>query len=90
MRIIATSDFVWRGLDLHLGQRTKPLLALLPDPSYPHLFRIRYPNGWTSSPAGRSDRFPKKGGKALLNGFRDRALGQEAKLQIRRLRAPET
>jgi hypothetical protein len=44
-------EFVWRGLSLHLGRRSAPVLTLVADPVYPHLFRIRYPNGWTSLPA---------------------------------------
>ena len=43
-------DFVWRGLGLCLGRRTKPVLELVRDVDFPALYRIRYPNGWTSSP----------------------------------------
>jgi hypothetical protein len=46
-----TTDFIWRGLNLHLGKRKAPVLTLIGDPTYPHLYRIRYPNGWMSSPA---------------------------------------
>ena len=51
--IIRTSDFVWRGLNLHLGRRRKPVLTLVPDATSLHyrLYRIRYPDGWTSTPA---------------------------------------
>ena len=49
MRIIATNEFAWRGLDLHFGRRK--VLSLVADVSCPHLFCIEYPNGWTSSPA---------------------------------------
>jgi hypothetical protein len=42
--------FVWRGLALHYGQRKTPVLTLVADATYPHLYRIRYPNGWTSTP----------------------------------------
>jgi hypothetical protein len=44
------SEFVWRGLDLHLGRRKSPVLTLVADAIYPHLYRIRYPNGWLSTP----------------------------------------
>ena len=27
------------------------MLTLVADEKYPHLFRIRYPDGWTSTPA---------------------------------------
>jgi hypothetical protein len=49
--ILRTSDFVWRGLALHLGRRRQPVLELVADADQPHLYRIRYPNGWTSTPA---------------------------------------
>jgi hypothetical protein len=49
--VYKNANFVWRGLSLQLGQRRKPVLTLVPDPIHPHLFRIRYPNGWTSTPA---------------------------------------
>ena len=45
------SEFVWRGLGLHLGRRKTPVLTLIADATYPRLYRIRYPNGWTSTPA---------------------------------------
>jgi hypothetical protein len=48
--ILRQTDFVWRGLDLHFGRRKKPVLTLVADATYPHLFRITYPNGWTSTP----------------------------------------
>ena len=41
--------FCWRGLVLHIGKR--PVLTLVPDATFQHLFRIRYPDGWTSPPA---------------------------------------
>jgi hypothetical protein len=43
-------EFVWRGLGLCIGRRT-PMLELVRDATGPHLFRIRYRDGWTSSPA---------------------------------------
>src|SRR5262245_17153772 len=46
--------FNWRGLSYHLGRRTRPVLTLVQDATYPHLYRIRYPDGWTSSPANLS------------------------------------
>jgi hypothetical protein len=45
-------DFTWKGLALHVGRRKT--LTLVADSTYPHLFRIRYPNGWTSTPANLS------------------------------------
>jgi hypothetical protein len=42
--------FVWRGLALHYGRRKTPVLTLVADVTYPHLYRITYPNGWTSTP----------------------------------------
>ena len=45
------TEFVWRGLDLHFGRRKTPVLTLVADATYPHLCRIVYPNGWTSTPA---------------------------------------
>jgi hypothetical protein len=41
--------FVWRGLPLLYGRRA-PVLTLVADATYPHLYRITYPNGWTSTP----------------------------------------
>jgi hypothetical protein len=43
--------FTWRGLDLHLGRSKTPVLTLVQDGTYPHLYRIVYPNGWMSTPA---------------------------------------
>jgi hypothetical protein len=47
-------DFVWRGLALHLGRRKTPVLILIADTDIPHLYRIKYSNGWTSAPANLS------------------------------------
>ena len=52
--IVKQIKFVWRGLALHLGRRKTPVLTLIADPTYPHLFRIVYPDGWTSTPANLS------------------------------------
>ena len=40
-------EFQWRGLALHSDKRR----TLVADEIYPHLFRIKYPDGWTSTPA---------------------------------------
>jgi hypothetical protein len=48
------TKFRWRGLALHLGGNRKPVLDLVVDVDHPHLFRIRYPNGWLSTPANIS------------------------------------
>jgi hypothetical protein len=42
--------FNWRGLDLHHLNRRRPVLTLVQDSRFPHLYRIRYPNGWESTP----------------------------------------
>jgi hypothetical protein len=52
--ILKQSEFVWRGFSLCLGRRKTPILTLVADPTYPHLYRIVYPDGWTSSPANLS------------------------------------
>ena len=48
--ILKQTKFVWGGLDLHLGRRKTPVLTLVADATYSHLYRIRYPSGWTSTP----------------------------------------
>jgi hypothetical protein len=48
--ILKQTKFVWRGLDLYLGPRKTPVLTLVADATYAHLYRITYPNGWTSTP----------------------------------------
>ncbi len=48
--ILKQTEFVWRGLSLHLGRSRKSILTLVADAVYPHLFRITYPDGWPSSP----------------------------------------
>jgi len=45
-----------RGLDLQFGQSRKPVLTLVPDEIYPHLYRIRYPNGWITTTAANLTR----------------------------------
>jgi hypothetical protein len=47
--ILRNSDFAWRGLEL--CWRNRPVLALIADATYPHLYHIRYPDGWISSSA---------------------------------------
>ena len=42
-------QFQWLGLALHFNKR--PVLTLVADETFPHLYRIRYPDGWTSTPA---------------------------------------
>ena len=46
-----THEFLWRGLALHLGRSRQPVLELVADAIYPDLYRIEYPDGWTSTPA---------------------------------------
>ena len=43
------SKFSWKGLALHYGRRNTPVLTLVADLDYPHLYRIVYPDGWTST-----------------------------------------
>jgi hypothetical protein len=40
---IPRHEFVWRGLGLHFRRRKTPVLTLVADATYPHLFRIQYP-----------------------------------------------
>ena len=44
--------FCWRGLVLHIGKR--PVLTLVPDATFQHLFRIRYPDR-LDEPSRQSD-----------------------------------
>ena len=44
-------EFLWRGLALHLGLRKQAVLQLVADATYAGLYRIQYPDGWTSTPA---------------------------------------
>jgi hypothetical protein len=48
---VPRDKFVWRGFSLHLGRSKKSLLTVVPDERHSHLYRIKYPDGWTSSPA---------------------------------------
>jgi hypothetical protein len=48
---LARSDFRWQGLALYLGRGKTPILTLAVDETHPHLYRIQYPDGWTSTPA---------------------------------------
>ena len=48
-RVFKRTDFVWCGLALHF--HGKPVLHLIADETYPHLYRIAYPNGWISTAA---------------------------------------
>ena len=41
--ILKQTKFVWRGLDLHLGRRKTPVLTLVADATYSHLYRITIP-----------------------------------------------
>jgi hypothetical protein len=53
-RVFRRIDFDWHGLALHLRGHRKPLLNLVAHETYPHLYRIAYPNGWTSTAANLS------------------------------------
>jgi hypothetical protein len=48
--ILSNQDFTWKGLALHLGKSRTPVLWLEQDEGYRHLYRIRYPSGWRSTP----------------------------------------
>lgn len=50
VRVIPNEEFVWRGLHLCLGRRRRSVLCLVADSTHPHLYRIRYPDGWESTP----------------------------------------
>jgi hypothetical protein len=52
--VIPKEKFRWCGLALHYGKRRTPVLTLVADDNYPHLYRIRYPDGWLSTPANIS------------------------------------
>ena len=60
---ITQQYFVWRDLDLGRGDATglelhyngRKLLTLVPDETHPQLYRIQYPDGW-SSPAANITR----------------------------------
>src|SRR5262245_23682258 len=51
---VGSRHFNWQGLGYHYGRRSNPVLTLVQDATYPHLYRIRYPDGWISSPANLS------------------------------------
>ena len=70
LTILRNSDFAWRGLEL--CWRNKPVLALIADTT--HLYRIRYPDGWISSPAN-------------LTRARDAAYGHDRHLLAQESRA---
>ena len=46
--------FVWRGLALHYGRRKTPVLILVADATFPHLYRIPIPK-WLDEHAGEPD-----------------------------------
>jgi len=68
-------DFVWKGLTLHYGRRKAPVLTLIADATYPHLFRIAYPDGWTSTLANltRAKDAAYEHARYLLRGQRQAA-----------------
>jgi hypothetical protein len=55
MRVIPNKEFVWQGLDLHLGRRKEPVLVLIADKTYPHLYCIKYPDGTPANLARAKD-----------------------------------
>lgn len=46
---LRNKDFDWHGLALYRSGRK--VLTLIADLTYPKLYGIRYPNGWTSTAA---------------------------------------
>jgi hypothetical protein len=53
------------------------VLTLVADETYPHLYRIQYPDGWTSTPAN-------------LTRARDAAYGHARYLLLTGVYSPET
>src|SRR4029453_7265354 len=49
--VLPRHSFRWCGLALHYGKRRTPVVTLVADDNHPHLFRIRYRDGWLSTPA---------------------------------------
>jgi hypothetical protein len=49
--VLPRHSFRWCDLALHYGKRRTPVVTLVPDHNHPHLFRIRHPDGWLSTPA---------------------------------------
>jgi hypothetical protein len=52
--VLPRHSFLWCGLALHYGKRRTPVVTLVADDNHPHLFRVRYPDGWLSTPANIS------------------------------------
>jgi hypothetical protein len=52
--ILPRHSFRWCGLALHNGKGGRSIVTLVADDNHPHLFRIRYPDGWLSTPANIS------------------------------------
>lgn len=65
-------DFTWRDLELCIGIGKTAVLTLVGDATYPDLYRIRYPNGWTSAPANiiRAKEAAYGHARSLLGGQR--------------------
>ena len=84
-------EFQWCGLALHFERRR--VLTLVADEKYPHLFRIRYPDGWTSTPANITRAKDAAYGHAarrfrsLPMGVSRRHRSKQARCTDRRLRA---
>jgi hypothetical protein len=54
-----------------------PVLTLVADATYPHLYRIRYPSGWTSTPANLSRAKDAAPSRELKSPCQARAFGRE-------------
>lgn len=77
MMAYSIEKFIWRGLELHWGQRGAPVLTLVQDVTHPHLYRIRYPDGWMTTAANLTKAKDAAYGHAryLLGRQRPRGVG---------------
>lgn len=53
MIMLGRGDMHWKGLSLYLGTK-KQDIAILPDPHFPEMFRLRRPDGSVSDLANLS------------------------------------
>jgi hypothetical protein len=75
----------WRGLDLHYGRSKRPVLSLVADEVFPHLFRIVYPDGWTSTPANLT-----RARDAACGHARSLLFSQASKSGVEAVHSPES
>ncbi len=48
------SDFTWKGDRLYRGNSTKPVASIVPDATYPTMWRIQWPDGSLSDMLNKS------------------------------------